>query len=79
MFAFNPLQPVTDAMLGLLNAIHGIIPSYGLDMILLALVGATLPTVIRGGDSYDPGLVPTLEVGVSRAIAASCMALSKMQ
>ncbi len=38
MFAFNPLQPVTDAMLGLLNAIHGIIPSYGLDMILLALV-----------------------------------------
>ncbi len=38
MFAFNPLQPVTDAMLGLLNAIHGVIPSYGLDMILLALV-----------------------------------------
>jgi len=38
VFAFNPLQPVTDAMLGLLNAIHGVIPSYGLDMILLALV-----------------------------------------
>jgi membrane protein insertase Oxa1/YidC/SpoIIIJ len=38
VFAFNPLQPITDAMLGLLNAIHGIIPSYGVDMILLALV-----------------------------------------
>jgi YidC/Oxa1 family membrane protein insertase len=38
VFAFNPLQPITDAMLGLLNAIHGVIPSYGLDMILLALV-----------------------------------------
>jgi YidC/Oxa1 family membrane protein insertase len=38
VFAFNPLQPVTDAMLGLLNAIHSVIPSYGLDMILLALV-----------------------------------------
>ena len=38
MFAFNFFQPVTDAMLGLLNAIHSVIPSYGLDMLLLALV-----------------------------------------
>ncbi len=38
MFAFNFLQPVTDTMLGLLNAIHRFVPSYGLDMILLALV-----------------------------------------
>jgi YidC/Oxa1 family membrane protein insertase len=38
LFAFNFFQPVTDAMLGLLNAIHGFVPSYGLDMILLALV-----------------------------------------
>ena len=38
MFAFNFFQPVTDAMLGLLKAIHSVIPSYGLDMLLLALV-----------------------------------------
>ena len=38
MLAFNLFQPVTDAMLGLLNAIHSVVPSYGLDMILLALV-----------------------------------------
>ena len=38
MFAFNFFQPVTDAMLGLLNAIHSVVPSYGLDMLLLALV-----------------------------------------
>jgi len=38
VFAFNFFQPVTDAMLGLLNAIHSVIPSYGFDMILLALV-----------------------------------------
>jgi YidC/Oxa1 family membrane protein insertase len=38
LFAFNFFQPVTDAMLGLLNAIHGFVPSYGLDMLLLALV-----------------------------------------
>ena len=38
MFAFNFFQPVTDAMLGLLHAIHSVVPSYGLDMILLALV-----------------------------------------
>jgi YidC/Oxa1 family membrane protein insertase len=38
VFAFNFFQPVTDAMLGLLNAIHSVIPSYGLDMLLLALV-----------------------------------------
>jgi YidC/Oxa1 family membrane protein insertase len=38
LFAFNFFQPVTDAMLGLLNEIHRFVPSYGLDMILLALV-----------------------------------------
>ena len=38
MLAFNVLQPVTDAMLALLNGIHNLIPSYGLDMILIALV-----------------------------------------
>jgi YidC/Oxa1 family membrane protein insertase len=38
VFAFNFLQPVTNTMLGLLNAIHRFVPSYGLDMILLALV-----------------------------------------
>jgi YidC/Oxa1 family membrane protein insertase len=38
VFAFNFFQPVTDAMLGLLNAIHSVVPSYGLDMLLLALV-----------------------------------------
>ncbi len=38
MLAFNVLQPVTDAMLALLNGIHMLVPSYGLDMILLALV-----------------------------------------
>lgn len=38
MFAFNFFQPVTDAMLGLLNAIHSVVPIYGLDMLLLALV-----------------------------------------
>jgi YidC/Oxa1 family membrane protein insertase len=37
-FSFNVLQPVTDAMLALLNGIHKLIPSYGLDMILIALV-----------------------------------------
>lgn len=38
MFAFNFFQPVTDTMLGLLNAIHAVVPAYGLDMVLLALV-----------------------------------------
>ena len=38
MFAFNVFQPITDAMLGVLNAIHSAVPSYALDMILLALV-----------------------------------------
>jgi YidC/Oxa1 family membrane protein insertase len=38
VFAFNFFQPVTNAMLGLLNAIHSVVPSYGLDMVLLALV-----------------------------------------
>jgi YidC/Oxa1 family membrane protein insertase len=38
VFAFNFFQPVTNAMLGLLKAIHSVIPSYGLDMVLLALV-----------------------------------------
>ncbi|HEY5348890.1 MAG TPA: YidC/Oxa1 family membrane protein insertase [Candidatus Lustribacter sp.] len=38
MFAFNFFEPVTNAMLGVLNAIHSVVPSYGLDMILLALV-----------------------------------------
>jgi YidC/Oxa1 family membrane protein insertase len=38
VLAFNLLQPVTNAMLSLLNGIHTLIPSYGLDMILIALV-----------------------------------------
>jgi YidC/Oxa1 family membrane protein insertase len=38
VFAFNFFQPITDAMLGLLNAIHAVVPAYGLDMVLLALV-----------------------------------------
>jgi YidC/Oxa1 family membrane protein insertase len=38
VLAFNFFQPVTDAMLGLLKAIHSVVPSYGLDMVLLALV-----------------------------------------
>lgn len=38
MLAFNFLLPITDAMLGLLNAIHSVVPSYGLTMILLALI-----------------------------------------
>jgi YidC/Oxa1 family membrane protein insertase len=38
VLAFNPFEPITEAMLGLLNAIHSVIPSYGLTMILLALV-----------------------------------------
>jgi YidC/Oxa1 family membrane protein insertase len=38
VFAFNFFQPVTDAMLSVLNAIHSVVPSYGLDMLLLALV-----------------------------------------
>jgi YidC/Oxa1 family membrane protein insertase len=38
LLAFNPLEPITDAMLGLLNAIHSVVPSYGLTMILLALI-----------------------------------------
>lgn len=37
MLAFNPFEPLTAAMLGLLNAIHSMVPSYGLTMILLAL------------------------------------------
>ncbi len=38
MFAFNFFEPVTNAMLSVLNAIHSVVPSYGLDMILLATV-----------------------------------------
>jgi len=38
VFAFNFFQPITDTMLGLLNAIHAVVPAYGLDMVLLALV-----------------------------------------
>jgi YidC/Oxa1 family membrane protein insertase len=38
VLAFNFFEPVTKAMLGLLNAIHSVVPSYGLTMILLALI-----------------------------------------
>jgi YidC/Oxa1 family membrane protein insertase len=38
VFAFNFFEPVTNAMLSVLNAIHSVVPSYGLDMILLATV-----------------------------------------
>jgi YidC/Oxa1 family membrane protein insertase len=38
VFAFNLFEPVTAAMLSVLNAIHRIVPAYGLDMILLAVV-----------------------------------------
>jgi YidC/Oxa1 family membrane protein insertase len=34
----NLFEPITNAMLGLLNAIHSVVPSYGLTMILLALI-----------------------------------------
>jgi len=45
VFATNFFQPVTDTMLGVLKFIHAWVPSYGLDMILLALVvrGALFP------------------------------------
>jgi len=35
---FNPITPITQAMLGLLNAIHSVVPNYGVTMILLALI-----------------------------------------
>jgi YidC/Oxa1 family membrane protein insertase len=35
---FNPFVPLTAAMLSVINAIHSVIPSYGLDMIVLAVV-----------------------------------------
>jgi YidC/Oxa1 family membrane protein insertase len=38
VFAFNFFEPVTAAMLSILTAIHSVVPSYGLDMILLAVV-----------------------------------------
>ncbi len=38
MLAFNILQPVTDTLGRLLTEIHALVPSYGLDMILIALV-----------------------------------------
>jgi YidC/Oxa1 family membrane protein insertase len=38
VLAFNFFEPITQAMLGLLNAIHSVVPSYGLTMILLALI-----------------------------------------
>ena len=38
VFAFNLFEPVTAAMLSVLNAIHSVIPSYGWDMVLLALI-----------------------------------------
>ena len=38
MLAFNPIEPITQAMLGLLNAVHSVIPNYGLTMIVLAFI-----------------------------------------
>ncbi len=38
MLAFNLLQPFTDATSAVLNVLHGVVPSYGLDMILIALI-----------------------------------------
>jgi YidC/Oxa1 family membrane protein insertase len=38
VLAFNPIEPITQAMLGLLNAVHSVVPNYGLTMILLAFI-----------------------------------------
>jgi YidC/Oxa1 family membrane protein insertase len=38
VLAFNLLQPFTDLTSTVLGALHSIVPSYGLDMILIALV-----------------------------------------
>ena len=38
VLAFNPFEPLTAAMLAVLNAVHSVIPSWGLDMIVLAVV-----------------------------------------
>ncbi len=38
MLAFNLLQPLTNALSGVLSGLHSLVPSYGLDMILIALV-----------------------------------------
>jgi YidC/Oxa1 family membrane protein insertase len=38
VLAFNLLQPITDALGHVLTAIHAVVPSYGFDMILIALV-----------------------------------------
>jgi YidC/Oxa1 family membrane protein insertase len=38
VLAFNILQPVTDALGRVLTAIHAVVPSYGLDMVLIAFV-----------------------------------------
>jgi YidC/Oxa1 family membrane protein insertase len=38
VLAFNVLQPVTDALGHVLTAIHALVPSYGFDMVLIALV-----------------------------------------
>jgi YidC/Oxa1 family membrane protein insertase len=38
VLAFNVLQPITDALGHVLTAIHAVVPSYGFDMILIALV-----------------------------------------
>ncbi len=36
MLAFNLFEPLTSAMLGLLNVVHSLVPSYGWTMVLLA-------------------------------------------
>jgi YidC/Oxa1 family membrane protein insertase len=38
VLAFNPIQPITDAMVVLVDGVHRLVPSYGLDMILIALI-----------------------------------------
>jgi YidC/Oxa1 family membrane protein insertase len=38
VLAFNLLQPLTNALSGVLSGLHSLVPSYGLDMILIALV-----------------------------------------
>jgi YidC/Oxa1 family membrane protein insertase len=38
VLAFNPIEPITAAMTSVLNAIHMVVPSYGWDMVLLAIV-----------------------------------------
>jgi YidC/Oxa1 family membrane protein insertase len=35
---FNPIEPITHAMSGVLLAVHSLVPNYGVEMVLLALL-----------------------------------------